>query len=69
MTIEIGIIVGIVCQIIVIAFGYGMLWQRVHSFGKILQNGLSTKVQEIHDDVLIIKTRCPLCPNKHLEGD
>lgn len=62
MTIETGIIVGIVCQIIAFAFGYGVLWQNVRQLRNTLQNGLSDRVQAIHDDVLIIKTRCPMCP-------
>ncbi len=61
MTIELGIVLGLLAQIAVFAFGYGMLWAHIGNIRKQIENGLTAKVGEIHDDVLMIKARCPLC--------
>lgn len=60
MTLEAGVIVGIIIQIIVFAVGYGKVWQQVNDLKKIVCNGLSDKVTRIDKMVAVLADRAGL---------
>ena len=54
-------------NMVAVLAGIFSVWKfswRVGQLEKVVTNGLTNKVQQIHDDVLIIKTKCRMCEDE-----